>query len=403
MNSNSWIALALVATSLGSVGCSRTAMAEKPPTTVSIAPAALHVGSGGQRYTATIEPETQLSLAFKTSGYVERISQTRGADGHLHAVQTGDFVRSGTVLAVVRQGDYAAKVDEGKSHVAEAESSLASSEAQVAEAAAAYERAKLDFERASALFAAESMTKPDFDAAKAQRDTTKARLDAAQSQVAVTKARISTASAQLRQADLVLRDTAIAAPMDCVVLRRTVEVGSLVSPGAEAFALADTSSVKAVFGVPDVSVHALKPGDELTVTTEALADRVFRGRVSSVAPSADPKSRVFNVEVTIPNEDQALKAGMIASLVVADAGPPEQFTVVALNAVVRSKQNPDGYAVFVVEDSGDLALVHERQVTLGAVFGSEVVVTGGVKVGDRVVATGATLVQDGERVRVVPN
>jgi multidrug efflux system membrane fusion protein len=377
------LALALSAAVAVLSACGSAEMAERPATTVSVGTVALRAVAGGQRYTASIEPDTQVSLAFRTNGYVKRIAQTRGVDGRSRALPEGDFVRRGTVLAVVRQGDYTVKVDQGKSQVAEAE--------------AGYERAVLDFGRAKALYESQSMTKPDYDAAKAQVDMAKAKLDAAKAQVGVVRARVGAASAQVREASLVLQDTALVAPMDCLVLRRTIEVGSLVAAGAEGFVVADTSSVKAVFGVPDVAVSTLAPGKVLTVTTEALPGQVFTGQVSSVAPSADAKSRVFDIKVTIPNPGQALKSGMIASLVVADAAVPEQLPVVPLNAVVRARQNPEGYAVYVVEDS----VVHEREVSLGAVFGGDIVVTGGVRVGDQVVVTGATLVTDGEKVRVL--
>src|SRR5262249_29947200 len=143
-------------------------------------------------------------------------------------------------------------------------------------------------------------------------------------------------------------------------------------------------------------------GDVLSVTTEALPGQEFRGQISGIAPSADTKSRVFDVEVTIPNPAQALKVGMIASLLVADGVAPEQLSVVSLDAIVRSKERPDGYSVFVVEESGDLATVRAREVSLGSVTGGDVVVTSGLAVGDRIVVTGATLVVDGDRVRVVP-
>ena len=85
------------------------------------------------------------------------------------------------------------------------------------------------------------------------------------------------------------------------------------------------------------------------MATEALRGRVFRGLVTAISPSADPKSRVFDVEITIPNRNQDLKVGMIAAVAVATGQAPTAVTVVPLTAVVRSKTNPEGYALFVVE------------------------------------------------------
>jgi multidrug efflux system membrane fusion protein len=109
------------------------------------------------------------------------------------------------------------------------------------------------------------------------------------------------------------------------------------------------------------------------------------------------------VEITIPNPDQDLKVGMIAAVAVATGQAPTTATVVPLNAVVRSKTNPEGYALFVVEGQKGHRIARLRDnIELGEVFGNKITVTRGVKVGEPVIVTGATLVADGQRVRIIP-
>src|SRR6201988_2899547 len=102
-------------------------------------------------------------------------------------IQAGDVVMKGSVLAQLRQSDYAAKVNEARSQQGEARSTLDTNNAQLKEAItavetsraqlkdsqAALERARLDFERAEALFATQSITKPDYDAAKERFEVNK--------------------------------------------------------------------------------------------------------------------------------------------------------------------------------------------------------------------------------------
>jgi multidrug efflux system membrane fusion protein len=123
-----------------------------------------------------------------------------------------------------------------------------------------------------------------------------------------------------------------------------------------------------------------------------------------VSPSADQKSRVFDVEVTIPNADGALKAGMIATVHMEDgpAATASPASVVPLSAIVRPPGSTQGYAVFAVEPDGEVLTARARKVTLGEVYGNMIEVGSGVKPGDRVIVAGATLVTDGERVRIVP-
>jgi multidrug efflux system membrane fusion protein len=160
--------------------------------------------------------------------------------------------------------------------------------------------------------------------------------------------------------------------------------------------------VKALFGVPDLEMQSLKPGRTLTVELEALPGRQFTGQVTSISPSADQKTRLFEVEVSIPNSQRLLKVGMIASLTLASVTMAEPVAVVPLNAIVRSKDKPDQYSLFVVEDQAGKQRGRLRSVALGEAFGNRVSVLSGVKVGDLVITSGGSRLVDGEPVQVIP-
>ncbi len=387
--------------------------------------------NAGLRYSASISPSTQLELSFKVGGYVSSIQQIRGVDGQMRHLQGGDVVRKGTVLAQVRASDYQVKVDQAQSQAieatagieaaknqsAQAQASVEAAKAQQAEAEAAYARAKLEFDRAHNLFASRSLTKTDYDAAKTQLDVAEAKVSAARAQVRTATAAAKAAAAQVeamqakgrsasevvKEARIPLGDTALRAPMDCTILKREVEVGTLVSPGRSGFVIADLRSVKALFGVPDRSVQNLKLGMPLTVTTEALPGQEFRGQITAISPAADPKSRVFDVEITMPNGNNVLKSGMIVSLEVqGESAPPADILVVPVNAVIQSKSNPGSYALLVVENQNGKPVARLRTVKLGDAYGNTVAVVEGVKKGDQVITTGATMVIDGDPLQIIP-
>ncbi len=356
-------------------GCGKAEKAEPPPTPVGVRPAEAYQGGGEVRYSANIQPYARVELAFKSGGYLTNILQVKGVDGRIRNVQEGDYVKRGAVLAQVRQSDYEAK--------------LAQAAGQLAASRAALQRAELEFGRARNLYAANSLTKTDYDKAQAS-------LGEARGSVAST-------GAQVKEAKIALEDAKLKAPTTALVLKRKVEVGDLVNAGTVGFTVANTEEVKVVFGISDLMLKHLKLGDQLAVTTEALRGREFRGLVTAISPSADPKSRVFDVEITIPNPDQDLKVGMIAAVAVATGQAPTAVTVVPLTAVVRSKTNPEGYALFVVEENDGKKIARLRDnISLGEVYGNMITVTKGVKVGEPVIVTGATLVADGQPVRIIP-
>lgn len=156
--------------------------------------------------------------------------------------------------------------------------------------------------------------------------------------------------------------------------------------------------------MPDLVVERLKIGTPLPVTSEAFGLVEFPGKVTAVSPSADAQSRVFSVEVTIPNRDGKLKAGMIASV---ELGTPNQPDIapgsatVSVSAIVKSARS-GSFAVFVAEGPDDKAVARGRDVSLGRISGNRIAVTSGLKVGDRVVVSGASLLTDGDPLRVIP-
>jgi multidrug efflux system membrane fusion protein len=345
-------------------------------------------------------------------------------------IQEGDRITAGAVLARVRQNDYQVKVKEAESQASETKSGIdvskaqyqetlhgvASSKSELAEAEAAYVKAKFDYDRAQALFASQSMTKANYDAAKERYDTTSAQVAASRSQIKMVEAKAESAKANIgvveaksRVADatiqetrIPLQDTALRSPLSGLVLQKSIERGTLVSTGTKGFTVADTSAVKAVFGVADVDVPDMKLGRVLSIESETMPGREFRGQITSVFPAADPKSRAFNIEVTIQNPDFSLRPNMIVSLTVGAQPKAEAQSVVPLNAVMKAKNDPNGYAVFVLVEQGGRQLAQLREVKLGESYGNTVAVTAGLKLGDRVITTGGTMVNDGDQVKVIP-
>ncbi|MGI8769893.1 MAG: efflux RND transporter periplasmic adaptor subunit [Acidobacteriaceae bacterium] len=376
------LAAALVTVLAACDGCKQAVSDQRLLTPVRTSEVRLLDTGTANTYSANIQPYAQVDLAFKSSGYIVSIRQVRGADGHIRNVDIGDRAIKGTVLATVQEDEFKEKLSQAKAQLARAQSD--------------YDRANLAFGRTSALFKADAVTKPDYDNANAQLQSTQASIDSAKA--SVTEATIALGYCQLR------------VPFDSWVLKRSVDVGSLVGPATNGFSLADTRSVKAVFGVPDTMIARIKLGSHQTVTTDAVPGR-FQGRVTAISPAADPKSRVYSVEVTLPNANNRLKSGMIASIAIGGPASQKRMPVVPLSAVVRSPDDPKGFAVFVVESSeksgsseslADVVKVRTQDVSLGDAYGNVIAVLNGLGPGERVVTSGATMIRNGDQVRVIP-
>ena len=341
------------------LACSGQDPPARPPLPVTVLPVGNTGGATSEtRYSGSINADASVDVAFKVSGVVDQVSQVRDAEGHLRNLQDGDAVRRGAVLARLRPTEF-------RDQVSDAEASL--------------RQAQADYERASQLYENRSVSKADYDAAYA---------------------RYTASRAKQSQAELSLRDAVLRSPLDGVILKRSVEVGSLAGPSAPAFTVADTRRVKVVFGVPDVVVAQLKLGGPLSIQAEAMPGKILQGRITQISPSADPSSRVFEVEAALPNPDGRMKVGMLATLRLGGTGP-RQTMLVPLAAVVRPAGDSTGYAVYVVKGSSS-PQAHLKRVSLGDITGNLIAVREGLEAGDRVILRGATIVSDGQAVSVIP-
>jgi multidrug efflux system membrane fusion protein len=325
------------------------------------------------RSSATVAPATRVDLAFRLGGYVEEIAQVKQGSG-TRELQEGDRVTKGTVLARLRQQDYEQKLSEAR--------------AGVSEATAARAQAERDAERAQKLFKSGAISR--------------AELDQTKSKALTAKARVQGAVAKVSEAQTALGDATLVSPIDGVVLKRNLDKGALVGPGVPCWSIADTTKVKVVFGVADSELEKLKMGAPQSITTEAFHGRAFEGKVTRIGTAADAKMHLFEVEVTLPNDADELKVGMVAALDLPAAARKADAPMVPLAAVQRSKVSADGFAVFVVDGPDTDAVARSREIELGDFTGSLIPVTAGLKEGERVVVMGASQLNDGAKVRVIP-
>ena len=363
--------IALLATTMV-VGChNQPALPAKAPIAVRLADVTLYQASEGLRYSASLVPYSQVDVAFRTTGYITEVKQVKSADGRTRNVGVGDYVTKGTVLAQIRRQDLKNQADE--------------SGAQVDAAVAQHRQAEQDFNRAQALYATQSLTKPDYDQAQARFDSTIATLKQTQ--------------AAQRQAQLTLSDSQLQAPLSGFMLARNIDIGTLASPSSAAFTIADTSAVKATFGVPEDALNLVHLGQTLTLQLQNDAAQ-YSGRVTSISPSADARSRVFTIEVTLSNRQNKLRPGMIASVELGGKRETSQASV-PLSAIVPYPGESGQFAVVVADQQSGQWQAHVRKVTVGATHGSSVSVSG-VRAGEKVAAIGAQLLQDSDSLAVIP-
>jgi membrane fusion protein (multidrug efflux system) len=135
---------------------------------------------------------------------------------------------------------------------------------------------------------------------------------AAREQAARLKANLEGRQIAVQRAQMNFARTRVLAPFDGRVANLKVVPGQYVTTGTELLTVLDIDPIKVEVNVLEADVANLVPGRGAQVTFAAFPDQVFRGRIETINPVVDPRTRTARVTVYVPNPDGRILPGYYA-------------------------------------------------------------------------------------------
>lgn len=173
----------------------------------------------------------------------------------------------------------------------------------------------------------------------------------------------------------------VVAPFEGRITRRNINLGELVNAGnvgsAQAmFNMARTDQLSVYVYLPQDRASQVKVGDEVLVYQTNAPDKIIKGRIARTAGAIDINTRTLQVEVEIPNENNALLPG--AYVEVAMQVALGDSLIVPTNTLIFGSGGP---FIAVVKDNR----VEKKKVTLGIDFGTQVEIRSGLTRDDQII------------------
>ena len=144
-----------------------------------------------------------------------------------------------------------------------------------------------------------------------------ADLRAERRRMARAKSGLSEAEVAVREAEFNVRRATVRAPFAGSVANLAVVAGERVQARDSIAEVVDLSRIKIEVQALETEVLYLEEGREARVTLSAFPDTVLVGRVASINPVIDPRTRTARVTVAVPNDESAVKPGMYARVSIA--------------------------------------------------------------------------------------
>jgi RND family efflux transporter MFP subunit len=234
------------------------------------------VSTSETRTTGTTFPRAEAQLGPNAGGVLERI-----------LVKEGDVVKKGTVVFRQDMRDAALRIEQAKVALDAARVNLRASET--------------DYQRTKAMFEQKAMNQVQWDQAQT-------RFDAA-------KVQVQQAEVALSVANKALADATVRSPIDGVVVAKLKNEGEMATmmPPTIVLVIQDQSTLELRFRLPERALRFVKIGGSVKAKFDALGIE-REAKITRIQSAIDAQTRTVEVVVLIPNQDNALRAGLLATV-----------------------------------------------------------------------------------------
>ncbi|EPX79244.1 efflux RND transporter periplasmic adaptor subunit [Litoreibacter arenae] len=253
------------------------------------------------------EAARQVDVRAETSGLVKS-----------EPLRKGSSVEAGQLLCEIAPGTRETALREAEARLPEAKARLPEAEGRVLEAEARLKEAQINDNAAKQLseggFASEvrvAGTQAAVQSALAAVETARAGVESARAGILAAEAAIAAARNEIGRLQ-------IKAPFAGLLETDTAELGALMQPGGLCATVIQLNPIKLVSFVPETDVAKVELGARAGGRT--TAGQTVEGKVTFISRSSDPETRTFRVEITVNNNDLALRDGQTAEIIIGAEG-----------------------------------------------------------------------------------
>lgn len=320
-----WIPRLLVVGAIGAAvfGWTRWRAAHPPPRPPKYLTDEASVGDLAEviQSTGTLQPTTKVDVGAQVSGRIAK-----------RHVDFNSIVKKGDLLAEIDPTVYQANVAADAARISTAKAAIEGDKASIVLAQANYDRV--------VGLAAQGL------AGTAEVTTNKGALDAAKAKLHASEAQLALAGASLTTSQTNLAFCKIYAPIDGIVISRSIDVGQTVAASFQApvlFTIAqDLRAMLVLADVDEADLGRLTAAKAPTVevSVAAFAGDVFPGKLTEIrfAPTTTQGIVTYPAVISVQNPEIKLRPGMTATVNIKTAVVKSALRVP--NAALRYKPAP---------------------------------------------------------------
>ena len=190
---------------------------------------------------------------------------------------------------------------------------------------------------------------------------------------------------QIEESGKVRENIPVYATVSGTVTEKLVEQGDYVKQGQVLLKVTNLNTVWANFDVYENQIDKFKKGQEVTVTTNAYANKDFKGNVDFIDPILNTRTRTVTLRVVLNNQNDVFKPGMFVKGHIAGLkGDTSETVTIPSSAVLWTGER----SIVYIKPNSSEPIFEMRKITLGNQIGDSYEVLDGLNNGDVIVTNG---------------
>jgi len=306
----------------------------------------------GRKFPGKAKATQEADLAFDVSGKLTE-----------RAVDIGDIVKKGDVIARLDPADFNSKVKSSKAEL---------------------KTAKKNFERGKEMIKEGFISQRDYD-----------RLEAA----------VDVAEANLSIAQKALSDSVIKAPFAGRISNTYVENFQAVLAKKPIARLLDTSQIEMVVQVPENLISKVSYIEDIMVTFDSFPDVTLAATIKEISNEASQTTRTYPVTLIMPQHDDieilpGMAGNATGTLVMPGSSEDLEQLVIPVDAVFTPDTEKQDHVWVINEQSG---VVQLRKIKTSYLTKYGIQVTDGLQAGEWIAIAGVHTLRENQKVRIDSN
>ena len=385
-----YLALFLLVSSLGLVGCKEVPKEVEKPIAVSV-----QMAKGGEikntnTFTGSTKVKEETAVTVEMGGTIQEIYVTLGQQ-----------VKKGDKLLTIKGDDAQNSVKQAQAALDIAKASYTNSKYSLEEnlktAQRTYDEVKRTYDNNTQLYQAQAISEETYKASVANFKQAKQSLDMAQKSYDTANGKSTAeledlAAKQLNQAQVAydiassnLNKLTLTAPVDGIITAKNFDAKEMISQQQPAFVISSPSILEIDLKVTQADLSKFTSGQEVDVK---INEKPTKGTVRYVPTVVNATTSLYDIEVLVDNSQGDFKAGMSADVEVS-IEKQEQTITVPKKAVFEE----DGKKYVYITNTDNKVI--KTEITTGIVTSTTMEIKSGISKDDTVVIGGLNLISDG--------